>query len=200
MIEVKICGLARREDIEAAADAGADYVGIHLDPDSPRTVSMDAARDLADFADGLGLKAVAVISDPDDDAIEALSGAPGFQFLQLNGAETPQEAERIMEETGLRIIKALNAATPRELARRDAYDAVHAFVLNPKEEWGILRGARIARPWFLAGGLTPENVADAVHASGAMMVEVTTGVETEPGKKDAALMRAFVEAAQEGEV
>ncbi len=199
MIEVKICGLARREDIGAAAEAGADYAGIHLDPDSPRSVSLKEAAGLADYADSLGLKAVAVASDPDTAMLEALADAPGFLFLQLNGDETPQDVERAAEITGLRIVKALSAATPEEVGRRIGYEAAHAFVLNPRSEWAILRGAGIARPWFLAGGLTPDNVAHAMHAAGALMAEVTTGVETAPGQKDAALMRAFVDAALAGE-
>lgn len=199
MIEVKVCGLTRREDIEAALEAGADYVGIHLDPDSPRAVPMAEAAALADFADGLGLKAIAVMSDPDDDVLEALAKATGFRFAQLNGAESPQRAERVGQITHLRVVKSLSAATPAELARRGLYDEVDCFLFNPKGEYGILRGARVARPWFLAGGLTPDNVTDAVHASGALMVEVTTGVESAPGVKDPGLMRAFVEAAQKGE-
>lgn len=199
MIEVKICGLTRREDIEAAADAGADYVGIHLDPASSRAVSMEQAAELADLADGLGLKAIAVMSNPDDAALGSLAEAPGFRFVQLNGSESPQRAERAGQITRLRIVKSLSAATPQELGRRDAYDEVDCFLFNPKGEYAILRGARVARPWFLAGGLTPDNVADAVHASGALMVEVTTGVESAPGVKDPALMRTFVEAAQKGE-
>lgn len=199
MIEVKICGLTRREDIDAAAEAGADYVGIHLDPASPRAVKIAEAAALADYADALGLKAIAVVSDPDDATLAALADAPGFRFVQLNGSEPPQRAERAGHLSHLRVVKSLSAATPAELARRDAYDEVDCFLFNPKGEYGILRGARVARPWFLAGGLTPDNVAEAAHASGALMVEVTTGVETSPGVKDAALMRAFVEAAQKGE-
>jgi len=198
MIEVKVCGLTRREDIESAAEAGADYVGIHLDPASSRCVSLEQAADLAEFADSFGLKAIAVMSDPDDAALEQVARIGAFRFLQLNGSESAQRAERIMEITRLRIIKTLSAATPQELARRNLYDAAHAFLFNPKGEYGVLRGARVARPWFLAGGLTPDNVAEAVHASGALMVEVTTGVEAAPGIKDAGLMRAFVEAAQRG--
>lgn len=199
MIEVKICGVTRPEDVEAAADAGADYVGFHLGPTSSRKLDIETANALAEQAEGLGLRPVAVLNDPDDAALEALAGSPAFRFIQLGGKETPEDVERVVEITGLRVIKILPAATPQELARRDDFEAAHAFVFDPKGEWGLLRGARIARPWFLAGGLTPDNVADAVHASGALMVDVSSGVESAPGQKDADLMRAFVDAAQEGE-
>jgi len=206
-IAVKICGLTSPAAIDAAVCAGAGYGGLVFHPNSPRNLALEQARSLADHMRGR-LKIVALIVDMDDAGIEALVNMVGPDFLQLHGNESARRTAYIRGKFGLPVIKALPVAEPADLAVATEYESdMLMFDARPPKgaarpgghgaafDWKILSGRTFTKPWFLAGGLTPGNVARAIELSGAKQVDVSSGVESAPGVKDAALIRDFIQAA-----
>ena len=209
-VQVKICGITSTDAVDAAASAGAAFGGLVFHPNSPRNVELEQARSLADHMRGR-LKSVALIVDKDDAGIEALVGLVRPDFLQLHGSESARRAAYIRGKFRLPVIKAIPVATQADLLAASEYDDAADMLMfdarPPKGaqrpgghgaafDWKILQGRSFTKPWFLAGGLTPENVARAISLSGAKQVDVSSGVESAPGVKDAALIRAFIDAAK----
>jgi len=208
-IAVKICGLTSPAAIDATVSAGAVYGGLVFHPNSPRNLALEQARSLADHMRGR-LKIVTLIVDMDDAGIEALVNMVRPDFLQLHGNESARRTAYIRGKLGLPVIKVLPVAEPSDLAAaaefEDAADMLMFDARPPKGaarpgghgaafDWKILSGRTFTKPWFLAGGLTPANVARAIELSGAKQVDVSSGVESAPGVKDAALIRDFIQAA-----
>ena len=209
-VRVKICGLTREADMEAAAEAGAAYGGLVFFPRSPRHVEVPRARDLA-LAAPVGLAKVGLMVDPEDTLLDDILAQVPLDMIQLHGRETPERVAEVRARTGLPVMKAVGVAGPEDVARIGSYARVADQVLvdakAPKDaalpggnglafDWRLVAGARIAVPWMLAGGLTPDNVAEAVAMTGAAQVDVSSGVESAPGLKDPDRIRAFVTAAQ----
>ena len=207
-IAVKICGLTSPGAIEAAVGAGAIYGGLVFHPHSPRFVNPEQARALADHMRGR-LKIVALIADMEDARIETLVADVRPDFLQLHGGESARRTAYLRGKFQLPVIKALPVAEPSDLAAAAEYENAADMLMfdarPPKEalrggghgaafDWKILQGRSFTKPWFLAGGLTPENVARAISLSGAKQVDVSSGVESAPGVKDAARIRDFINA------
>lgn len=210
-VEVKICGLSTPAMVEDAIAAGADLVGLVFFPKSPRNVSLDQAARLADEARGRA-KVVALVVDADDAQLSAIAEHVKPDLIQAHGSETPQRVAAIAGLTGRPVIKAIKVKDAADIAGAAAYSEVAAFILYDAKapetlgaglpggnghafDWDLLEGER--RPAFmLAGGLTPENVAEAIRVTGAPMVDVSSGVESAPGIKDAGLVRKFIEAAK----
>ncbi|HEY2008738.1 MAG TPA: phosphoribosylanthranilate isomerase [Rhizomicrobium sp.] len=207
-IQVKICGLTTPDAIDAAAGAGAVYGGLVFHPKSPRFVAPERARTLAERMRGR-LKSVALITDMDDAGIAGLVKTVAPEFLQLHGGESAQRAAEIRARFGLPVIKALPVAEAADLAAATDYEEVADMLMfdakPPKGaqrpgghgaafDWKILSGQAFRKPWFLAGGLDPENVARAIELSGAELVDVSSGVESAPGVKDAARIAQFINA------
>lgn len=207
-IAVKICGITTADAIDAAVSAGAAYGGLVFHPRSPRFVAPEQARMLATRMRGK-LKIVALIADMDDARIEDLVKTVRPDFLQLHGNETAKRTAEIRARFGLPVIKALPVAEPSDLDEISDYEKVADMLMfdarPPKGaeragghgaafDWKLLSGRTFTRPWFLAGGLTPDNVARAIALSGAQMVDVSSGVESAPGVKDAARIAAFISA------
>jgi phosphoribosylanthranilate isomerase len=198
MIRAKICGLSTAEGVTAALDGGAAFLGFVFFDKSPRNIDAETAARLAAPARGRAVQTVALMVDPDDAAIDRIVGILNPDLIQLHGAETPA------------IIKALPVATSADLAQATAYDGlVEHLMFDAKPprnadrpgglgaafDWSILTGAKFQKPHFLAGGLDPWNLSEAVRQSGAPLVDVSSGVERGPGLKDPALITAFLEAA-----
>ncbi|MGR3496963.1 phosphoribosylanthranilate isomerase [Citreimonas sp.] len=209
-IRVKICGLTRPEDVAAAAAAGAAYCGFVFFEKSPRHVCVEQARALAVDAPP-GLAKVALVVNADDAALDAITAAVPLDMLQLHGSETPERVAAIRARYRLPVMKAVGIASAEDLPAIDRYAAVADQILidakAPKGaalpggnglafDWRLIAGRRWPVPWMLAGGLTPENAAQAVAMTGARQLDVSSGVEAAPGVKDAAKIRAFVDAAQ----
>ncbi|UMA65184.1 phosphoribosylanthranilate isomerase [Roseivivax marinus] len=209
-VRVKICGLTREADMEAAAEAGAAYGGLVFFPRSPRHVEIPRARDMA-LAAPVGLAKVGLMVDPEDTLLDDILAQVPLDMIQLHGRETPERVAEVRARTGLPVMKAVGVAGPEDVARIGNYARVADQVLvdakAPKDaalpggnglafDWRLVAGARIAVPWMLAGGLTPDNVAEAVAMTGAAQVDVSSGVESAPGLKDPDRIRAFVTAAQ----
>jgi phosphoribosylanthranilate isomerase len=208
MALAKICGLTTAEGVAAALEGGAAFAGFNFFPPSPRFVSIEAAAALAAPARGR-LAIVVVTVDPDDALVLALGETLRPDFIQLHGAETPARAAEIAALSGAGIIKALPVSGADDLAAAKAFEAADHLMFDARApagadrpgghgaafDWTILRGRAFARPWLLAGGLDPDNVADAIAASGAPIVDVSSGVEGPGGLKDPALIGRFLAAA-----
>jgi phosphoribosylanthranilate isomerase len=209
MVRVKICGLRSAADVAAVAEAGAAYAGFVFFPKSPRHLTPDQARAAA-LAAPPGLAKVALVVDADDASLEAILSVVPVDILQLHGRETPARVAEVRSRFGLPVMKAVGVAGPEDLAALAAHEAVADLVLVDAKpapgadlpggngaafDWRLVAGRRWRRPWMLAGGLTPANVAEAVRLTGAVQVDVSSGVEAAPGVKDHALIRAFVAAA-----
>ena len=207
---VKICGLSRSEDVSAAVDAGAAYVGFVFFEKSPRHVSLETARALA-LDVPVGIAKVGLVVNASDAALDALIEAVPLDVLQLHGSEDPERVTAIKDRYGLPVMKAIGVADESDLVALDAYAHVADQLLvdakPPKGadlpggnglsfDWRLITGRRWPVPWMLAGGLTPETVAEAVRLTGALQVDVSSGVESAPGVKDANLIHAFVSAAK----
>ena len=209
-IRVKICGLRTAADMAAVVAAGAAYAGFVFFPKSPRHLTTDQARLLA-FAAPPGLAKVALTVNADDAQLDAICDAVPLDMLQLHGTESPERVAQVRARYGLPVMKAVGVTDEADLAALIEYSlAADQILIDAKPpkgadlpggnglafDWRLLVGRKWLRPWMLAGGLTPENVADAIRLTGARQVDVSSGVETAPGVKDAGLMAAFVKAAQ----
>lgn len=208
-VRVKICGLRTQADISAVARAGAAYAGFVFFPKSPRNVTLPEAR-LAAMAAPPGLAKVALTVDADDAALDAIVAAVPLDMLQLQGRESPDRVAEVRARYGLPVIKAIGLADEGDLSAIFAFSSVaDQLLIDAKPpggadlpggnglafDWRLLAGRRWLRPWMLAGGLTAENVAEAVRLTGARQVDVSSGVESGPGVKDPGKIAAFVAAA-----
>ncbi|MYH59598.1 MAG: phosphoribosylanthranilate isomerase [Boseongicola sp. SB0675_bin_26] len=205
---VKICGLSTADTLATAVDSGAAYVGFVFFPSSPRNLKPSVARTLAlDVPPGVAKVALTV--DADDAFIDSLTAEVPLDMLQLHGSETPQRAREIRDRVRLPVMKAIGISDADDVARIDQYEkAVDQILVDarpPKDgklpggnglsfDWTLIADRRWIVPWMLAGGLTHENVAEAVALTGARQVDVSSGVESAPGVKDADLVRRFLDA------
>ncbi len=208
-IRVKICGLSTQEGLQAVADTGAAYVGFVFFPKSPRNVSIEQARELA-LATPVGLAKVALVVDADNAFLDAITDAVPLDMLQLHGHESPERVLEIKARYGLPVMKAVGISDASDVPNIDLYNAVADQILidakPPKSatlpggnglsfDWTLIAKRRWPKPWMLAGGLTPDNVAEAIALTSATQVDVSSGVEAGVGIKDNAKIVAFVAAA-----
>ena len=211
-VDVKICGLRTEAALEAALSGGADYVGLVFHQASPRNVDVATARRLADTARGRA-KIVALLVDPDDGRLTDVVAAVDPDVIQLHGAETPARVGEIARRFKRPVMKAVKVAILADakaaLSYRDAADLILFDAKAPEGrpgalpggngvafDWQVLEGVRGELAYMLAGGLTPLNVAEAIRLTGATAVDVSSGVESRPGEKDAELIRRFLHAAK----
>jgi phosphoribosylanthranilate isomerase len=210
-VEVKICGLSTPETVDAAIEAGADLIGLVFFPKSPRNVTLEQAASLASRARGKA-KIVTLVVDADDAQLEDIVARVGPDLIQAHGSESPERIAGIAQLTGKPVIKAIRVKDAGDIAAAAQFSEAASLILYDAKapetlgnalpggnghafDWGLLEGSR--RPAFvLAGGLTPENVAEAIRVTGAPIVDVSSGVESAPGVKDIGLIRKFIEAAK----
>ena len=205
-VEAKICGLSTAETVDAAVAAGAHFVGFVTYPRSPRHV------DSNDVLKALGARVpksvirTGLFVDPDDVLIEERLATGAIDLLQLHGAETPERVAAIKARTGKPVMKVIKVGEASDVERGiAAYGAVADRLMfdtaegnlpggNAKAfDWTFLSGRTVPLPWLLAGGLTPDNVAEAVRVTGAHIVDVSSGVESSRGVKSVELIRAFLD-------
>ena len=206
---VKICGLRDQVMLDVAVNAGAHYVGLVFFEKSPRNVSIAQAAPLAQST-LTGIAKVGLVVNPDNAFLDAILVDVPLDILQLHGSETPERVAEISRRYGLPVMKAVGVADASDLPALDAYAHVADMILvdakPPKNadlpggnglsfDWTLIANRRWSTPWMLAGGLTPDNVSEAMSLTGATQVDVSSGVETAPGKKSADLITAFVNAA-----
>ena len=208
--KVKICGLKTEAALEAALAGGADYVGLVFFPPSPRNLAPDTARGLAAKARGRA-RIVALMVDPDDALIDAVVASADPDILQLHGEETPQRVAEVRQRWGKPVMKAIKVETAADAEAALRYHGSADLILfdarAPREsarpggngapfDWQALLGVKDEVTYMLSGGLTPDNVAEAIRVTGAGIVDVSSGVEARPGEKDPALIRRFLRAAK----
>jgi phosphoribosylanthranilate isomerase len=205
---VKICGINSVDAADAAVAAQVDFAGLVFHTKSPRNLELMAGARLADHM-RQRIRVVALTADAMDDELRRIDEVVRPDFLQLHGTESPARVAAIRERFGKPVIKALAVAEAADIAAASAYETdlllfdakAPAGAARPGGhgaafDWQLLRGRSFSRPWLLAGGLSVENVARAIGASGAPGVDVSSGVETAPGRKSPELIRAFADAAR----
>ncbi len=207
---VKICGLSTRETLDAALGAGADMVGFVFFPPSPRHLSLEAAGDLGNRARGRAKK-VALTVDADDDTLSDVVAALKPDILQLHGRESAARIVELKQKFGLEVMKAIAVETAADLAALPDYAAVCDRILfdarPPKGatrpgglgatfDWHVLERLDIKLPFMVSGGLSADNVAEAVRLTRAGGVDVSSGVERAPGVKDPEMIERFIRAAR----
>ncbi len=206
-VAVKICGLSEPDTLRAAVTGGARYVGFVFYPPSPRAVAPAMAGELARLVP-TGVRSVGLFVDPDDAFLEHVIGQVPLDVIQLHGSENPRRIVEIKARYRMPVMKAVKIGGPDDLAAAaELAEAADRLLFDAKPpsktgalpggngvafDWTLLAGRRWSKPWMLSGGLTPENVAEAVRVTGATEVDVSSGVEDRPGHKDAALIRAFL--------
>ncbi|MBU2090658.1 MAG: phosphoribosylanthranilate isomerase [Alphaproteobacteria bacterium] len=212
MTQVKICGLSTPESVAAAIEGGADYLGFVFYPRSPRNVTPEQAALLAAPVP-LSVQTVALTVDASDALLQTIIDTMGPAILQLHGHETPERVAEIRQRFGVPVMKVLSVAGPEDVATAHAYEDIADRLMfdarPPKDmanalpggnalrfDWTLLAGTSWKKPWLLAGGLTPDNVAEAIRISGAPGVDVSSGVEDAPGRKSIPLIQAFLKAAK----
>ena len=209
MTVAKICGLKDPAAVAAALAGRAAFLGFVFFEKSARHVSPAEAGRLAEPARGRA-RTVAVTVDPSDALLREITGALRPDFIQLHGRETPARVREVAMRTGAGTIKVISIGEESDLAKLGEFEAVADHLMldakappgadrpgghGARFDWSLTYGRKFARPWFLAGGLDPYNVIDAVRLSGAPVVDVSSGVERGAGLKDPALIEAFLRAA-----
>ena len=208
-VGVKICGLSDEAGVSAAVDGGAAMVGFVFFPPSPRSVTVERAAELTKTVPG-GIIRVGLVVDADDEWLGEIAADAGIDLLQLHGGETPERVREIRERFGLPVMKVVPVLEAEDVAAADQFkDAADRLMFDAKPpvgasrpggnarafDWSLLSGIDNSMAWMLAGGLTAENVAEAVKISRASFVDVSSGVEDAPGRKSPEKIRAFLKAA-----
>ena len=206
-VRVKICGINDAEPMRAALAGGARFVGFVFYPRSPRAVVPPLAAELARMVP-TGVRVVGLFVSPTDALLDDVIGQVPLDYLQLHDDDPPERLMEIRKRFALPVIKAVRVADAADLERAEAFGAVADMLLfdarppaDPAAlpggngmafDWRLLAGRSWPKPWMLSGGLTPGNLAEAVAATGARMVDVSSGVEDRPGHKDPERIRAFL--------
>lgn len=207
-LDIKICGLSTEETVAAALDGGASHLGFIFFPKSPRNVAPETAGQLRQAASGRA-QTVAVTVDAADDLLDAIVAAVRPDMLQLHGRETPDRVAEVRRRFNLPVIKALSVGEPADLLPVQGFAGIaDRLLLDAKApkgselpggngvafDWRLLAALDPNLDYVLSGGLNAGNVADALRAANPPGIDVSSGVETSPGVKDVALIRAFFEA------
>ena len=208
--KVKICGLKTEAALEAALAGGADFVGLVFFPPSPRNVTLAVAKALADRARGRA-RIVALMVNPDDALVAQVAASVAPDLIQLHGYETPTRVAEVRARWGIPVMKAVPVETAEDAhAARQFSPAADLILFDARApadsarpggngapfDWRTLLGVTEGIPFVLSGGLTPDNVAEAIRLTGATIVDVSSGVESRPGEKDSDLIRRFLRAAK----
>ncbi|MEQ8268599.1 MAG: phosphoribosylanthranilate isomerase [Parvibaculum sp.] len=211
-VGVKICGLSTPETVDVSIAAGADYLGFVFFEKSPRHLSFEKATALARQVPPSVLK-VALTVDADNETLDAVVASLRPDMLQLHGDETPERLTELKSRYGITLMKVIGVAEPEDPLKaqiyRDSADLLLFDAKPPKSmagalpggnglvfDWSLIAGHRPEMPWMLSGGLDAANVAEAIRITGAEAVDVSSGVESTPGRKEPDLIEAFIRAAK----
>lgn len=205
MTQVKICGIKTPEMLRVAAAEGARFIGFVFYPPSPRHVEIDTAKELALMLP-TGVRGVGLFVDPTDEALEAVLGKVQLDMIQLHGSETPQRVREIKHKYAMPIIKAFPVREASDIDAAAAYTDADWLLFDAKPtdqnlhggsgesfDWSLLAGREFNKPWMLSGGLTPDNVAQALSVLCPSALDVSSGVEVTRGEKDADKIIRFLD-------
>ncbi len=207
-IRAKICGLSTPETVTAAVDAGASHVGFVFFAKSPRNISPEQLAELCKDIPSSVVK-TGVFVNPEDSQLDRILTVAPLDLLQLHGSESPARVQEVKTRFKRPVMKAIAVSGPDDMVRAKAYESSADMLLfdakAPTEltdalpggnglafDWQIIQAAEINLPWMLSGGLNMDNIADAIAISGAQMIDVSSGVESRPGLKDSAKIKAFM--------
>ena len=206
-VKVKICGLKTVKTVQASVTGGTDYIGFVFFGKSPRYVTPQENAKLAKYVPEAVVK-VGLVVDADDALLDNIVSEGAIDMLQLQGNETPTRVAEIKAKTGLPVMKALGVSEKSDLDVLEHYIGIaDQLLIDAKPprgaqlpggnglsfDWTLLSKATISAPWMLAGGLTADNVAEALSVTGALQVDVSSAVEHQPGEKDPARIKAFID-------
>jgi len=209
-VEVKICGITTPEARDAAVEAGASMLGFTFFPRSPRHLEPERAAELARSMP-VSVGRVALLVNASDSMIERVVATLDPTLLQLHGSETPERCAQIRGSFGIHVMRAVGIKEASDIETARSFATVcERLLLDAKApddatrpggnartfDWSLVAGLDLGVPWLLAGGLTPDNVAEAIRVTGCAGVDVSSGVESAPGVKDPDLIRRFVAAAR----
>ena len=210
MSAVKICGLSEPSTLEASVKAGARFVGFVFYPPSPRSVSFETAFHLARTVP-TGVRSVGLFVDPENKQLDHILGGIQLDMIQLHGSESPGRIAEIKSRYNIEVMKAVRIATENDLESIEGFEAAADWLLfdsSPQKahlpggtgesfDWNILSGRTFKKPWMLGGGLTTENVAEALSILSPDAVDVSSGVESSRGVKDADKIKTFIQAVKQ---
>jgi len=216
-VKVKICGINTPEALQAAVAAHADLIGLVFYPPSPRSLAPEVAAELAELTRDTTVGIVALVVDADDALIDRIVTLVDPDMLQLHGSETPERVAEIARRSDRPVIKAISVESAADAQRALAYAGIADLILfdakAPKDlvgalpggnglafDWRLLDAVKDRVPFVLSGGLTPDNLGEAIRATGATAVDVSSGVETAPGVKSPELIGRFIAAAHAAHV
>ncbi len=209
----KICGLSTEDTLSTAVNGGAQYVGFVFYPPSPRNISIEQAKKLADSVGDQALK-VGVFVEPNDALLSQVMSNVALDIIQLHGHETVERVEYIKNKYEKLVMKAIPVSSKADISVAREYEAaVDMLLFDAKApidmddalpggnglafDWELIAGEKWHVPWMLSGGLDATNVAEAIKISGADIVDVSSGLENKPGEKDISKIEAFLKAVQE---
>ncbi len=210
--KVKICGLSTPDAVQAAAQAGASHVGFVFYQKSPRYVTPEQVAELAVAISGSVIK-TGVYVDPNDDLLKKTVAQ--INLIQLHGTESPERVRQIKNRFRLPVMKAIAIDCPDHITLAKTYENVADMLLFDAKapaslegglpggnglsfDWQLIQGTEWKIPWMLSGGLDAENITEAISISGARIVDVSSGVESSPGKKSSARIKAFISKVNNG--
>ncbi len=195
-VAVKICGIRDENALLAAIDGGARYVGFVFVPRSKRFIAREQARPLALKASPR-LQTVGLFENPNDEDLRATIKQVPLNIIQLHGQETPERVSEVSVLTGLTVMKVIHVAKPEDLESVSIYGNVADMLLFDTKlgplptggtgitfDWSLLKGKTFAKPWMLAGGINIGNIAKAIEETGARIIDLSSGVEDNTGRKD----------------
>lgn len=202
--KVKICGLSTESSVQAAMQAGANYIGFVFYPRSPRKVTPAQASSLAKLT---SIPSVAVTVDADDEGLDAILAEFKPDYIQLHGNEMPARVSEIKQRYNIPVIKAISVQNAQDVSRGTAYENVADMLMFDTKvsnkgipggtgvsfDWKLLSGREFAKPWFLSGGLGTDNIEQAVRISGAALLDASSKLESIPGLKSDTLIKTFVD-------
>ncbi len=202
-IPVKICGISIPETLQAAIDEGARFIGLVFYPPSPRHVSFDIAYNLARMIP-TGVRTVGLFVDPTDEQLNHICGGIALDMIQLHGDESPERVAEIKNKFGLQIIKAFRINEANDFNLVEDYTAADWFLFDAKSEtakggtghsfdWSLLKDRTFSKPWMLSGGLNEKNITDALNETQPNAIDISSGVESKRGVKDAAKIKDFMD-------
>lgn len=206
MTAVKICGISDPKNLAVAIEASARYIGFNFYAPSPRYVSFDIAWTLAQQVP-TGVRSVGLFVDPSNEELDRIATGIQFDMIQLHGDEGTARVAEIKAKYAMPVMKAIRVREAVDLKNVAEYEAVADYLLfdskpeqatlpggtGHKFDWSLLKGRTFTKPWMLGGGLNAENINDALSQLSPDALDVSSGVESAPGVKDADKIRAFIE-------